>query len=116
MDNRKDKSSRNGRPTKNELKLTTSINLKLTEADFNSVKEKAEKLGIKPTQYAREIVLKGEVKNRFSLEELDLMRKLAGMANNLNQIAKRVNKNEFLQIGLDLVVLANKIKDLLNDR
>lgn len=116
MEKRKDKSSKKGRPTKNESKLSSSINLKLTEADFKKIREKAGKLGMRATQYAREIVLKGRVKNRFTLEELDLMRKLAGMANNLNQIAKRINRNEFLQIGLDLVVLANKVKDLLNDR
>lgn len=116
MEKRKDKNTRNGRPTKNDLKLTASINLKLTKADFNKIKEKAERLGMKTTQYVREIVLNGRVKNRFTLEELDLMRKLAGMANNLNQIAKRVNQNEFLRVGLDLVVLANKIKRLINDR
>ena len=62
------------------------------------------------------MVLKGGVKSRFTLEELDLMRKLAGMANNLNQVAKRVNRNEFLQVGLDLVILAGKIKELVDDR
>ena len=64
----------------------------------------------------REMTLKGGIKSRFTLEELDLMRKLAGMANNLNQVAKRVNRNEFLQVGLDLVILAGKIKELVDDR
>lgn len=77
-----------GRPKKKKEKLSCSINLKLSEQDFKSVKEKAEKLGMKATQYAREMVLKGSVKLRFSLEDLDLMRKLSGMANNLNQIAR----------------------------
>ena len=115
MENKK-RNSKMGRPAKEKDKLSTSINLKLTEEDFKTVKEKAEKLGMKITQYAREMTLKGKVKDRFTLEELDLMRKLSGMANNLNQIAKRINQNEFLQIGLDLVVLASKIKELVNDR
>ncbi|NDW08456.1 plasmid mobilization relaxosome protein MobC [Dysgonomonas sp. 520] len=111
MENKK----KGGRPAKEKDKLSTSINLKLTQEDFKTVKGKAEKLGIKTTQYAREMTLKGKVKDRFTLEELDLMRKLSGMANNLNQIAKRINQNEFLQIGLDLVVLANRIKELVDD-
>lgn len=80
-----------GRPTKGEKKLSTSINLKLTGSDYNSVKEKAAELGMTPTQYARELTLKGNIKSRFTLEELDLMRKLAGMANNLNQITRQAN-------------------------
>ena len=112
MENRKKK----GRPSKGENKLTVSINLKLTQKEYNSVKGKSDILGIKPTQYAREMTINGGIKSRFTLDELDLMRKLAGMANNLNQVAKRVNRNEFLQVGLDLVILAGKIKELVDDR
>lgn len=53
-------------------------------------KEKAGKLGMKATQYAQEIALKGGIKSRFTLEELDKMRKLSGMANNLNQITRKI--------------------------
>ncbi|GHV40685.1 hypothetical protein FACS1894179_07630 [Bacteroidia bacterium] len=112
MENKKKK----GKPAKGEDKLTISINLELTQKEYKTVKEKAEILGIKPTQYAREMTINGGVKSRFTLEELNLMRKLAEMANNLNQVAKRVNRNEFLQVGLDLVILASKIKELVDDR
>ena len=91
MENREEKKKKVGRPTKEKEKLSTSINLKLTEADFKKVNEKAEKLGMKATQYTREMTLKGGVKSHFTLEELDLMRKLAGMANNLNQLARKAN-------------------------
>lgn len=116
MENKRKNKSKGGRPTKGEDKLTVSINLKLTPKDYNFLKEKAEKMGLTPTQYAREMTVNGGIKSRFTLEELDLTRKLAGMANNLNQIAKRINRNEYLQVGLDLVVLASKIKELVDDR
>lgn len=116
MENKRKNKSKGGRPTKGEDKLTVSINLKLTSKDYNSLKEKAGKMGMTPTQYAREMTINGGVKSRFSLEELDLIRKLAGMTNNLNQVAKRINRNEFLQVGLDLVVLVSKIKELVDDR
>ncbi len=101
---------------KEKVKLSTSINLKLTEEDFKIVKEKAEKLGMKATQYAREMTLQGGIKSRFTLEELDLMRKLGGMGNNLNQIAKQVNKSGFGQVGVEIVNIALQIKQLLDDR
>lgn len=105
-----------GRPKKEKTKLSCSINLKLTEKDFNSVKEKAERLGMKATQYAREMVLKGSVKLRFSLEDLDLMRKLSGMANNLNQIAKQANISGFSNSAMEVISITTKIKKLLDDR
>ncbi|PXV58469.1 mobilization protein MobC [Dysgonomonas alginatilytica] len=105
-----------GRPKKENGKLSYSINLKLTEKDFNSVKQKAEKLGMKATQYAREMVLKGSIKSRFTLEELDLMRKLSGMANNLNQIAKQANKSGFSNSAMEVIMITEQIRRLLNDR
>lgn len=105
-----------GRPKKEKKKLSVSINLKLTEKDYNSIKEKAEKLGMRATQYAREMTLKGYVKSRFTLEELDLMRKLSGMANNMNQIAKKVNQEGFENASKATYLLMLKLKNLLYDR
>ena len=116
MENKKNRVPKMGRPIKEKDKLITSINLKLTESDFNSVKEKAEKLGMKATQYAREMTLKGRVKFRFTLEELDLMRKLAGMANNLNQLAKRANIAGFIDVYSEVLGMVDYFKQLLDDR
>lgn len=116
MENREEKKKKVGRPTKEKEKLSTSINLKLTEADFKKVNEKAEKLGMKATQYTREMTLKGGVKSHFTLEELDLMRKLAGMANNLNQLARKANSIGYKAAEKALFELACDIKKLLDDR
>ena len=116
MENKRKNKSKGGRLAKRERKLSTSINLKLTESDFKTVKEKAEKLGLKATQYAREMTLKGGIKSRFTLEELDLMRKLAGMSNNLNQIAKQANKLGFSNSAMEIKIISEKIKKLLDDR
>ena len=116
MENKRKNKSKGGRLAKRERKLSTSINLKLTESDFKTVKEKAEKLGMKATQYAREMPLKGGIKSRFTLEELDLMRKLAGMSNNLNQIAKQANKLGFSNSAMEIKIISEKIKKLLDDR
>ena len=116
MENREEKKKKVGRPTKEKEKLSTSINLKLTEADFKKVNEKAEKLGMKATQYTREMTLKGGVKSHFTLEELDLLRKLAGMANNLNQLARKANSIGYKAAEKALFELACDIKKLLDDR
>ena len=105
-----------GRPAKNEKKLSRSINLKLTEADFDVITERAASVGMKPTQYARKMVLDGEIKSRYTKEELDLRRKIAGEANNLNQLARRANKDGFEAVGWEITTLCDGLKKLLNDR
>jgi predicted DNA binding CopG/RHH family protein len=105
-----------GRPKKEKEKLSCSINLKLTAKDFDLIKEKAQELGMKASQYVREMVLNGKVKSRFTLEELDLMRKLSGMANNLNQIAKKANQAGFAKVGIEVVGVITLIKRLFDDR
>lgn len=105
-----------GRPPKADDKLTRSINLKLTSADYESVQKKSSKVGLSATQYAREMTLSGGVKSRFTVEELDLMRKLSGEANNLNQLAKRANQAGFSRVGNEITVVLEWIKALFNDR
>ncbi len=108
--------SKRGRPPKEKEKLNCSINLKLTAKDFDLIKETAAKLGMKATQYVREMVLNGKTKSRFTLEELNLMRKLSGMANNLNQIAKKANQAGFNRVGNEVLVVLEWIKAVFNDR
>jgi len=116
MENKRKNKSKGGRPTKGENRLSIPINLKLTPKDYKTVKEKAGKLGIRPTEYARELTLKGSIKSRYTPEELDLMRKLAGMANNLNQLAKQANKSGFSLVSVEIAHIAFQIRKLVNDR
>ncbi|WP_407932897.1 plasmid mobilization protein [Dysgonomonas sp. PF1-23] len=116
MENKRENSVKRGRPAKENAKLNRSINLKLTAKDYALLKGKAEKLGMKVTQYAREMTLKGSIKSRFTLEELDLMRKLSGMGNNLNQIAKKANQAGLPNTAMEVIVIMNQFKKLLDDR
>lgn len=105
-----------GRPPKADDKLTKSVNLKLTAADYKIIQKKAAKVGLTVTQYVREMTLNGGVKSRFTVEELNLMRQLSGEANNLNQLAKRANQAGFQRVGNEIMVVLEWIKALFNDR
>ncbi len=70
---------------------------------------------MKPTVYVRELTLKVGIKSRFTLEKLDLMRKLSGMADNLNQTAKKANQAGFAKVGIEVVGIITQLKELLDD-
>ncbi len=109
------KENKCGRPKKEAEKLTKSINLKLNESDFGMIQQKAASLGMTPTQYVRQMALNGEIKSRFTQEELGLMRNLYGMGNNLNQVTKRANSDGMYRVR-DLAIEAlSEIKALFND-
>ena len=106
---------RRGRLAKEEKKLCRSINLKLTESDFDAIRKKAEDLGMTATQYARQMTLKGRIKSRYTKEELDLRRKVAGMANNLNQLARKANIDGYAKSATQIDYLLSWLRYLLND-
>ena len=116
MENKNENKRLRGRPKKGDGKLSKSINLKLTSDAYTIVQRKAVKVGLSATQYSREMTLNGGVKSRFTVEELDLMRQLSGIANNLNQLAKRANQSGFSEIKNEVIPLLNWIKTILNDR
>ncbi|MFR9651459.1 MAG: plasmid mobilization relaxosome protein MobC [Rikenellaceae bacterium] len=60
------------------------------------------------------LVVSGKVVSPFSAEELQLLRDLAGEANNLNQIAKHLNSGE-MQHKLTACAVIIKLKMILDD-
>lgn len=103
-----------GRPPKRYNKLTHSINLKLSEFDYQNLQLKAKEFRTTPTQFARDMVLNGSVKSPFTEEQMGLMQALAGVANNLNQIAKHLNEG-LKSHKMDALVMIERIKKMMND-
>lgn len=107
--------NKGGRPPKEkDEKLNRSINLKLTTGDYDMICKRAARVSLTATQYARMMTLKGVIKNRFSTEQLDLMRKIAGVANNVNQMAKRLNQS-LNQYAIHACGVVMELKKLIDD-
>ena len=115
MEKKQEKKPRRGRPAKEKAKLSCSINLKLIESDFDAIRQKAESLGMTATQYARQMTLNGRIKPRYTKEELDLRRKIAGMANNLNQLARKANTDGYAKSAAQVNYLCSYLRHILDD-
>ena len=61
--------------------------MKLAPEDYYLLKSKAKSAGVSASEFIRGCITEGGVKERLSKEHGDLIRKLCGMANNLNQLA-----------------------------
>ena len=59
-------------------------------------------------------VVSAEVIPRLNRQDADTIRKLAGEANNINQLAHRANAGGFALVAVELVKLKNRIVEIIN--
>ena len=104
-----------GRPTKGVTeKKKYRITVKLNTQDYYTLKSKAKSTGVTMSEFVRRILDKGNVIERLTIEQADFIRKLCGMANNLNQLAHRANAEGFHTIAPFHKIIISKIDEILN--
>ena len=107
--------NKGGRPTKGAAeKKKYRITVKLTTEDYYTLKGKAISAGISMSEFVRKVLDKGNVIERLTIEKADFIRKLCGIANNLNQLAHRVNAEGFYTIAPFHKLIFAKIDEILN--
>jgi len=107
--------NKGGRPTKGATeKKKYRITVKLTTEDYYTLKGKAISAGISMSEFVRKVLDKGNVIERLTIEQADFIRKLCGMANNLNQLAYRANVEGFYSIAPFHKLILAKIDEILN--
>jgi hypothetical protein len=106
--------NRNGRPAKSAAeKKTYRISLKMATEEYYSLRSKARLAGITLSEYIRHVIVKSEVKQRLSPEHLGYIRQLSGMANNLNQIARKANAAGYTEVQHDCQRMIEEIDNLI---
>ncbi|WP_287565775.1 MobC family plasmid mobilization relaxosome protein [Parabacteroides sp.] len=106
--------NKGGRPKKGVTdKLKYRVSVKMAAADYFRLLTQAHDAGTSPSEYMRECFRNGYVKERLSKEHSDHIRKLCGMANNLNQLARKANAEGFYDEQWDCKVAVARIHELL---
>ena len=104
-----------GHPTKGVAeKKKYRITVKLNTQDYYTLKGKAKGAGVTTSEFVRKILDKGNVIERLTVEQAGFIRKLCGMANNLNQLAHRANAEGFQVIAPFHKTIIDKIDEILN--
>ena len=92
-----------GRPAKNRIdKQRRVVSTKLTELQYYAVRKRAQ------------AVVSAEITPRLNRQDADTLRKLAGEANNINQLAHRANAGGFAKVAVELVKLKNRIVEIIS--
>ena len=104
-----------GRPTKGVAeKKKYRITVKLNTQDYYTLKGKAKSAGVTMSEFVRKVLDKGNVIERLTVEQADFIRKLCGMANNLNQLAHCANAEGFHAVAPFYKIIIGKIDEILN--
>lgn len=107
--------NKGGRPPKTiAQKKGYRVNVKMATEDYYSLKARALNAGVNMSEYVRQCIKSSTVKQRLTPEINDYIRKLCGMANNLNQIARKANAQGYMNARSEYLHLANEIDKLIN--
>ena len=94
------------------------LGLRLDYWAFHRLGAISRKSGRNKSEIIRDLLNCGYVKERIKREHIDLIRKLAGEANNLNQIARQANTfgysavaNQVEQISSEITRIIKQLKD-----
>jgi len=106
--------NKGGRPTKTlSEKRKYQVLLRLNTMEYYTLLGKAREASITRTEFLRQLITKAEVKARIKPKEMQLIRTVSGMANNLNQIAHRLNSFDISTLNEDLNALKVLIHELI---
>ena len=111
-----DRRNKGGRPKKEAAdKLKYRLTVKMATSDYYTLKGKARGAGISAGEFLRECMKSCHVKERLMPEHTDYVRKLCGMANNLNQLTKLSHQTGFYRTRLLIEGLLGKLKRIMDD-
>lgn len=95
------------------------ISARISGIEYMALKKRAKDAGVSLSKFVRSVLLTGKVVQRISKSDADILRKLSGEANNLNQLARTANKEGFKNVASDVInlrgIVINIINQLSND-
>lgn len=104
-----------GRPRKSvSQKRKHRVNVKMNTLEYYNLKTKANRAKLSLSEYMRQCIDESTVRERLTPEVQTYIRKLCGMTNNLNQIAKQANAQGYTNVRREYFYLAEKIDKVID--
>jgi hypothetical protein len=110
QDNRK-----GGRPKKSPVtRKDRTIAVCFSEPEFYAIRHRASKANLPLSVYCHDAILNGEIKEPLKKEELDTLRSLYNMGNNLNQFVKTAKFLSVKRLENMAIPLLESIQNIIN--
>lgn len=90
------------------------ISARISGIEYMALKKRAKDAGVTLSKFVRSVLLTGKVVQRISKSDADILRKLSGEANNLNQLARTANREGFKNVASDVINLRGMIVSIIN--
>lgn len=90
------------------------VSARVSGIEHMALKKRAKDAGVSVSKFLRSVLLTGKVVQRISKSDADILRKLSGEANNLNQLARTANKEGFKNVASDVINLRGMIVSIIN--
>lgn len=103
----------NKSPVKKKIKEKV-VSARISGIEYLALKKRAKDAGVSLNKFVRAVLLTGKVVQRISQSDADVLRKLSGEANNLNQLARAANKDGFKMVASDVINLRAAIVGIIN--
>ena len=105
--------NRKGGAPKKEIKRELDIRVRLNVTERYLMDIRAKTAGLKTSDWVRAALKRAKVVPRLGKEELNALRMLAGMANNLNQLTRLAHINGLLILAYKCMALLKEIDKTL---
>ena len=108
------KRNKGGRPKKDSAdKRNCIVKVSFDELNFRKLRRRSRRTGASLSSIVYELTVNGKILEPLSQEMMDCIRKIAGMANNLNQLAHEAHVMGFAEVADRNKELAERINEEL---
>lgn len=84
------------------------VSARFTDIEYQAVEKRRKDAGVSLSRFVHSVLLTGKVVQRISKADADVLRKLAGEANNINQLAHKANAGGFAGVAAELMMLKKR--------
>ena len=118
-DNKNTNRKKGGRPKASAVsRKSKTVGVCFSEPELYAIRHRAAKAKLPVSVYCHDAILSGVIKEPLKKEELDILRSLSNMGNNLNQLAKAAKfltakrlENEAKNVFNQIQTIINKLSD-----
>ncbi len=109
-----DKTKRGGRPKKSStVRKSKTIGVCFSEPELYAIKHRARQANLPVSIYCHDAILNGIIKEPIKKEDMEMLKGLSNIGNNLNQFVKTARFTSMVKLENAALILLNDIKNII---